>query len=198
MMLTIEPKILKALLVTAAKQDVRYYLNGIAFDAQAERTIWASADGHRMSIYNGTASDDGMTGLGILPRDYAEAVLKVAGKNKYLLFTIDLVALTIAESLTGMSGKLVDGTFPDYRRVVPLTASGEVAQFNPEYVGDIARQAKAIGCSRYASIANNGTGGALVKFSDDDFFGVIMPMRGDADLVAPEWFTGKAEEEAAA
>jgi DNA polymerase-3 subunit beta len=196
MMLTIEPKYLKALLVTAGKGDVRYYLNGVAFDGQAERTIWASADGHRMSLYKGQASDDGETGLGILSREYAEAVLKVAGKNKRLLFTVDVKALTIAESITGMAGKLVDGKFPDYRRVVPATCSGQVAQFNPEFVGDLVKQSKAMGCSRYASIGHNGESGALITFSDSEFFGVLMPIRGEPGLVAPDWFTEKTEETA--
>ena len=70
-------------------------------------------------------------------------------------------------------------SFPDYRRVMPEQTSGEVAQFNSEYVATMGTIGKVIGC-QYPKIYHNGLDPALVDFGDQPAFGVIMPLRENA------------------
>jgi len=85
----------------------------------------------------------------------------------------------------------IDGTFPDWRRIIPKETDGKPAQFNPAYVGDFAKVTKALGQGQTA-FAYNGDGPALVTFGDDiDGFGVLMPMRIKREIPtrAPAWAT---------
>jgi DNA polymerase-3 subunit beta len=105
-------------------EETRYYLNGIHLHAveKGERALRAVAtDGHRLARVEVDlpAGAEGMPGI-IVPRnavtelrkllDDAEGELQVALSDVKICFTIDGAVL---------SSKLIDGTFPDYQRVIP-------------------------------------------------------------------------------
>lgn len=108
-----------------SQEETRYYLNGIYFhtvetDGLAHLRAVAT-DGHRLARVETDAPDgaQGMPGI-IVPRkavqellrlldDPAEAVGIELSANK-VRFTLGAVVLT---------SKLIDGTFPDYARVIP-------------------------------------------------------------------------------
>ena len=106
-------------------EETRYYLNGIYLHAPAdvdEPVLRAVAtDGHRLSRVDGPLPDGaaGMPGI-IVPRktvselrkliDEAESEVEVAVSESKLRFTFDDIVLT---------SKVIDGTFPDYERVIP-------------------------------------------------------------------------------
>ncbi len=105
-------------------EETRYYLNGIHLHAveEGERALRAVAtDGHRLARVEVDlpAGAEGMPGI-IVPRkavtelrkllDDAEDEVAVALSDVKVRFTIDGAVL---------SSKLIDGTFPDYQRVIP-------------------------------------------------------------------------------
>ncbi|CAM5773026.1 DNA polymerase III subunit beta [Labrys miyagiensis] len=106
-------------------EETRYYLNGIylhTLDVEGEQRIRAVAtDGHRLARVELPAPEgaNGMPGV-ILPRkavgeiqklmEDAEALVSVELSQAKVRFTIGPVVLT---------SKLIDGTFPDYARVIP-------------------------------------------------------------------------------
>ncbi|WP_448954170.1 DNA polymerase III subunit beta [Labrys neptuniae] len=106
-------------------EETRYYLNGIylhTLEVEGETRIRAVAtDGHRLARVELTAPEGsgGMPGV-ILPRkavgeiqklmEDAEALVSVELSQAKVRFTIGPVVLT---------SKLIDGTFPDYGRVIP-------------------------------------------------------------------------------
>ncbi|MDT3684929.1 MAG: DNA polymerase III subunit beta [Pseudorhodoplanes sp.] len=107
-------------------EETRYYLNGIYLHAAASgknETLRAVAtDGHRLAQYEITlpAGAKGMPGI-IVPRKTVGEVQRLIEDNEAeigielsqakIRFTIGDVVLT---------SKLIDGTFPDYARVIPL------------------------------------------------------------------------------
>ncbi len=107
-------------------EETRYYLNGIYLHTAAsgkKATLRAVAtDGHRLAQYELAlpAGADGMPGV-IVPRktvaevqrliEDADAEVAVDLSPAKIRFTIGDVVLT---------SKLIDGTFPDYARVIPL------------------------------------------------------------------------------
>lgn len=107
-------------------EETRYYLNGIYLhmaEAGKKAVLRAVAtDGHRLAQVELTAPEgaSGMPGI-IIPRktvgEVQRLVEDIDGEIKIELsatkirFTIDAVVLT---------SKLIDGTFPDYARVIPL------------------------------------------------------------------------------
>ncbi len=106
-------------------EETRYYLNGIylhAVDAGGKLKLRSVAtDGHRLARaeMDAPAGVEGMPGI-IIPRktvselqklvDAPDTVVTIELSDTKIRFTIGAVVLT---------SKLIDGTFPDYQRVIP-------------------------------------------------------------------------------
>ncbi len=103
-------------------ESVRYYLNGIYFDGS---TIVAT-DGHRM-YFTDLVYDDEM-GAVIIPRLTVTTLKKTRDKNSPVLFKAYgqgehpkyiSFEYTSAGFPVTLHSKVVDGTFPNYKRVIP-------------------------------------------------------------------------------
>jgi len=188
---TIPAHHLKAALLSAPKQDVRYYLTGIYLDW--ERGLIVSTDGHR--LFAGKLPDDATRDAKgvILSREMIERVLKglTARTITYTEVQVSIVEESHAcpvASLTvngaTFTEKPIDGTFPDYPRIIPAKASGELAVYNPDYLVD-ARDALALYATGSAkslalNLAYNGNGPGVVSRHDcDRAIVVVMPLRTD-------------------
>lgn len=106
-------------------EETRYYLNGIylhALDAEGKLMLRSVAtDGHRLARaeIEAPAGSEGMPGI-IIPRKTVTELQKLVDdpdvkvttelSDTKIRFTIGSVVLT---------SKLIDGTFPDYQRVIP-------------------------------------------------------------------------------
>lgn len=186
--LTIPADTIKALLTIAPKHDVRYYLNGIAVDYSSNGTALVAADGHRLLAVAASAEVLEMCdyGVTIIPRDTLAAVKGDMGGN--VTVTIDGAAITVAGATTATC-QAVDGRYPNWRTVTPRTVSGEVAQFNAEYLGDWGKVGKLLNGKKgvLPVLHHNGTGAARVSFRRDDVVGVIMPCHLDDSFTNPAW-----------
>jgi DNA polymerase III subunit beta len=106
-------------------EETRYYLNGIYLhlvDDKAPRLRAVATDGHRLAQIDLPAPKgaSGMPGV-IVPRKTVSEVqrlLEDAGEE----VEIELSPAKIRFSLGSvvLTSKLIDGTFPDYGRVIPL------------------------------------------------------------------------------
>jgi len=215
MKLTIEHNIIKALLIVASKQDVRYYLKGVLIDVRAQDVTMVTTNGAvLLSVpYLGDVEGDRVVGQWIIPREALEAVKPCKAGRTVLPITVEIIpgaqtpdperpgvtikatdTITIAGATTTTT-KPVDGRYPDWRRVMPAAASLEVAQFDPALVatfGDV--HALLSGSTKSKPVVHhNGRGGALVSGLGRDALGVIMPLRVDADDMRhpglPSWAT---------
>lgn len=106
-------------------EETRYYLNGIFFhtieSAGALKLRAVATDGHRLARaeVEAPSGSEGMPGI-IIPRktvgelqklsDNADATAKVEVSDAKIRVTVGSIVLT---------SKLIDGTFPDYQRVIP-------------------------------------------------------------------------------
>ena len=172
---------LKAMSVLASKQDIRYYLNGVLVESNKSYTRMVATDGHLLGIYQikETAHDDLSFSI-IVPN---EVIAKLDKKDNFLCCENG------KWSIDGISFTPVDGTFPDYMRVLPAKpATGESAQFNPELVTRFAKCSKLLNGTKYPVIAHNGGSSALVDLGLDRFVGVLMPMRNNIVInQTPVW-----------
>ena len=198
MQFTIKTNELKALLLCAAKNGVRYYLNGVHFESSANGMIAAATDGHRLLCVNLPAENaPGIKNL--IPRALIEAAIKT--KSVYIEITIDAGNVTLASAGQSISGSITDGVFPDYRRVIPNSVSGiQGNDFNNTYLVDFDKIGALIEGGK-ASVLQNGPGmSALVRFDNENAIGVIMPLRHDLhkNLNRPAWLELPAPLQAAA
>jgi DNA polymerase-3 subunit beta len=126
-------------------EETRYYLNGIylhtAGTAKAPTLRAVATDGHRLAQYElpRPSGADGMPGI-IVPRktvgevqrliEDGEAEIAVELSSSKIRFTIGDVVLT---------SKLIDGTFPDYARVIPLGNDKELKVEKSEFEAAVDR-----------------------------------------------------------
>lgn len=195
MKITIMRDQLIAALCTAGKDDIRYYLNGVFVEASNMETRLTSTNGHIVSTQRADAKDenevDGVVQM-IIPRAALEKI-----KNHKVLRTVELNDEGGAWGIVDFDARTefvpVDGKYPEYRRVIPATFSGEAAQFNPNYIALFAKAAKALGAMngdapRLAISHNGRTGNALVSIGrDDEYIGVIAPCKMEPTACRPEW-----------
>jgi DNA polymerase-3 subunit beta len=208
MKITIDHSIIKALLICAAKQDIRYYLKGVCVDARANGdVVLVATDGHRLLAY--PVAVDNIEALApgeyIIPRETLEAVKPAKAGRITLPIHIDIVTapdtpdpervgVTIkgktSITVTGATSAVtapIDGKFPDWRRIVPASTSGEIAQFNADYVSGFGDVCKLLG-GKYGPFINHNGGSCAVVTNLPGALGLIMPMRMDGDELK---YTGK-------
>lgn len=204
---TVNLRVLGACAAFASKDETRYYLNGVCIEIEPRRTTYVATDGHRAIAYRDDLMPDDanndLVGRFIIPSAHCKpfklakddpATAKIAGDEG--------TRLTIAHGFVDVTFNPIDGTFPDWRAATPLgTPSGEIAQFNMEYLAAFRKFAKALGLGEYPSIAHNGAGPALVWFgAHPEVLGVIMPHRADnyPERQAPDWAANRSEAKQAA
>lgn len=181
--------LLKAALICASSEETRYYLRGVFLSTSGHMV---TTDGHRMFVARlaeRPAADV------IVPYDAVAAALKLAGARAKDL-EIDLAANRIGQ----IQYTPVDGTFPDWRRVVPtgeetpsskpeLNDGPEHVHFNNRYVGDFEKMADIL-CGKATTGQSvlhprSASHPALVTFGKRaDCFAVLMPMRRTVDRSA--------------
>ena len=104
-----------------ARQDVRYYLNGLLFEVTPQRVKAVATDGHRLAV----AQLDAETGVEesksiIIPRKgVIELARLLTGEDVELKVRVGTNAVRMTIDDVRFSSKLIDGKFPDYGRVVP-------------------------------------------------------------------------------
>jgi DNA polymerase-3 subunit beta len=105
-------------------EATRYYLNGINMQPHPERgTLRAIAtDGHRMAVIDGpTPAIEGLNV--ILPKGFVRAIAHLvnpkANDTAVLSFHSALPRARLTCGPVQIDAKLIDGTFPEYTRVIP-------------------------------------------------------------------------------
>ncbi|HFE9865468.1 DNA polymerase III subunit beta [Acinetobacter baumannii] len=181
--------VLKAAIISAAKSDIRFYLQGVAID----KGNVVSTDGHRLFYVELDELDSNMQQV-IIPREAIEYLSKKATGIK------DFKKMVIV-NLQGSNGKLtvqgtdivenfqaIDGKFPEWQRIIPKADGseykGEYPTFNWQYLVDFQKIAKALGDKcKIPQVKVTPTIGpsnaAHIDFVDIEFKarGVLMPLR---------------------
>ncbi len=109
--------------------DSKYALSGILMqiekpEEQANMTIrMVSSDGHRLNLAEATLEEEGPEGLEplsvIILRKGANELKKLADLNEELSFTADEKFLYVKTETDQLVIRLIEGTFPDYRAIIP-------------------------------------------------------------------------------
>lgn len=166
---------LKAVMLAAAKKDVRYYLNGV----MVRNGEMAATNGHMVLIIK---SDD-IKSDGEYIIDHATLKMILAShkgiKGDNSVTVVDSVAIT-GKNKVYIS--VIDGKFPDVNRVIPQETSGEIAHFNAEYLLACQKANGEFLDHKYPwiKLQHNGLSGAKFESDDEDgniLIGVVMPVR---------------------
>lgn len=154
---------LRAVLLAAAKKDVRFYLNGVLVNSHHI----VATDGHRMHIaaHGQEGWDHGPV---IIPREAVE----LAVKSKATMLQVT------PSQIGNVAFSPVDGTYPDYLRVIPHGKVADVGPLefavNPDFLQDAC---KAINLATGKKLAVLSLVNGALTWCNGDFQAVVMPMR---------------------
>lgn len=195
--------LLKAVNLAASDEMTRYYLNGVNIQTTPAGIVLCATDGKRMIVArqkyaDGVDAPDGVfreaPALNIIvPRDLIAKIKTTRKSSDYadVLFADGKVTITL-DGVSVSSG-VIDGTFPDYKRVVPATVDGTPAQYDPAQWITFQKAAALVGGPSVPTLHYNGGAPALVtiKTPNDrdmfEIFGVLMPYRADAPKPDVSW-----------
>lgn len=114
-------------LFAMAQQDVRYYLNGLLFELEAGTIRTVASDGHRLALFEDEIGSGQERAQVILPRKGAQELFRLlADDDSELNIELASNSIRVGMSEWRFSSKLVEGRFPDYRRVMPSQTSRQV------------------------------------------------------------------------
>ena len=107
-----------------ANQDVRYYLNGMLFEIDGTTLRSVATDGHRMAVSQTQLGADFANKQIIVPRKgVLELVKLLDAPEQPVVLQIGSSNVRAEVNNYVFTSKLVDGRFPDYRRVMPQTTT---------------------------------------------------------------------------
>ncbi|MBV7263980.1 DNA polymerase III subunit beta [Photobacterium sp. WH24] len=107
-----------------ANQDVRYYLNGMLMETDGKQLRSVATDGHRMAVCTVDTETDMPGKQIILPRKGVMELMRLLDSpDAEVVLQIGQSNLRAVVNNFTFTSKLVDGRFPDYRRVLPQNSS---------------------------------------------------------------------------
>jgi DNA polymerase-3 subunit beta len=176
-------------------EETRYYLNGIFLhvsDDDQPVLKAAATDGHRLARFT-LPRPEGAAGMPdvIVPRKAVAELRKLLEEALDGNVEIDLSASKIRFTLGGEGGvvltsKLIDGTFPDYSRVIP-TGNDKLLRLDPKSFYE--------GVDRVATIATEKTRAVKMGLETDKVtLSVTSPDNGTAAEEVPADYASDAFE----
>lgn len=186
---------LKAAAYFSAKEDIRFYLNGVLIESTPLQTRVVATDGHALFCAKDDAKGENVDSfVGIVPNDTVKQILAWKAPHKGAADLPVVITTAETEQRAEWCGntavfKLIDAKFPDYARVVPEKVSGDASHIDPELLMRCKKAAEVLGTSKLGHFAfkQGGDGSAIAVFSVEAF-AVVMPMRGDkADVADVAW-----------
>lgn len=197
-----------------SKESTRYYLCGVNFQAEkGSKTVIAATDGSILTVATDGAKFEGELAVNVIIAPTPELIkacknkesrtvsFEMAIENPHKSPITWVVSNPDGELSRGFTS-IIDGTFPEYRRVIPKESFPEApvpAISNTYYkvITDIAKTAlvtkglddfKKPDKNRGIKIINgephgNDNSPCFVKYSDTmNIFSIVMPLRGEKDM----------------
>jgi DNA polymerase-3 subunit beta len=103
-----------------ARDDVRYYLNGILLEWTGANLRAVGTDGHRLALMDKEVAEASAETRVILPRKGVQELERLLAETEESV-AVGFTANHVRFQLPGLTltSKLIEGRFPDYRRVIP-------------------------------------------------------------------------------
>ena len=102
-------------------EETRYYLNGIYMHASGDSLRCVATDGHRLALAESPIPPgaEGLPGVIIPRKTVAELRRLLDGAPNEISISVSDAKIKFSLGAAVLTSKLIDGTFPDYDRVIP-------------------------------------------------------------------------------
>ena len=154
---TIPQRLFKSLLdrtaFAMAKQDVRYYLNGVLLEAQQNNLRAVATDGHRLALsdVDVVIPTEEKKQL-IVPRKGVQELMRLLGESDdemEIVMSKNHVRIEMDNLI--FTSKLIDGKYPDYDRVIP-EPSAHMVQAQREPLRQSLSRASILSSDKYRGV----------------------------------------------
>ena len=100
--------------------ETRYFMNGVLFEKTEEKFVMVATDGRRLAFISKPAASgiEDFSGI-IIPPKILNIVLKRAGDEGMAAVSVTDKTIFIQFGSYKLSSVLIEGQFPNYRRVIP-------------------------------------------------------------------------------
>jgi DNA polymerase-3 subunit beta len=155
---------LTAVEFAVSTEETRYYLNGVYFHVTDDGKLrFVATDGHRLARMEIDAPDGsiGMPGIIVPRKTVKEAVgIAAAAKGENVRIDVSGTKIRFTSGTTVLTSKLIDGTFPDYQRVIP-TGNNVIAYIDSKSLSNAADRVSTISTERGRAVKLSFTNGNL-------------------------------------
>jgi DNA polymerase-3 subunit beta len=160
-------------------EETRYYLNGIFMHVVEGKLYAVATDGHRLArvALDAPAGSDGMPDI-IVPRKCVAEVRKLLDEvTGEIEVSLSSTKIRFRAGTAVLTSKLIDGTFPDYSRVIP-TKNDRLLKVDTKSLAE--------GVDRVAAIATEKTRAVKMSIDRDRIvLSVTSPETGTAAEEVP-------------
>jgi DNA polymerase-3 subunit beta len=116
-------EMIKQTVFAVSDDETRYFMNGVFFEKQENEFAMVATDGRRLAYISKQAGGiDDFTGI-IVPPKILTIVMKRAGDEGIIALSITDKILFVSFGSYNLSSVLIEGDFPNYRRVIPENQS---------------------------------------------------------------------------
>lgn len=193
-------KLLTAVNVASSTDKTRHYLQGVHLEVTPGRIVYTATDGHILL----TASEDTKHEVdrfsAIIPRAAIDQ-LKIPAKNGYGDVTLtsrggNKFTLDSKKTGVGIQGSFIDGSFPDWRRIVALVDAPPrpddkfVYTIVPRLLSRLGEAGKIVGAATPVFRPSGNNPWPVAFPSAPSIYGVVMPERwlvSSVDFNLPAW-----------
>lgn len=182
-----------------ATQDVRHYLTGLLLEVNEDKLTAVATDGHRLAVAHRTLLEPCTDSRVIIPGKAVKGLkrllpelVKLSQEKDSVSLEVDeeflCLAFNLGQEMTiNLTARLIDGKFPDYRRVLPAS-NDKVALFDKDEMMAVLR--------RVSVFNSKDSPGVLLGFGGDDVATISSSTRDQDEAVEtlPVSFTGEAIE----
>jgi DNA polymerase-3 subunit beta len=197
---TLDLRTLAVVSTFCSNEETRYYLKGVLVEVGPTGVTYVATDGQRLAARRVALPPDlppnTLIGRWIIPvedcralkpgrRGEGQALLTPAGNN--LLLTYEGKPRLVQP---------IDGTFPDWRRIIPNKTTGKLSKLTMQgkYFAAVWALGEALGIGMPIAHWNDDGGPVPFTFADDTAFCLVMPMREKENngWSAPSWLNKEA------
>lgn len=107
---------LARVLPAVSSEETRYWLNGIHLQLAGREARLTATDGHRLHHVRLPCEGSAEAAAGILPK---RTIAAIARLDSSVDLTLSRAWVRLAAGTVVLTSRLIDGTFPDYERVIP-------------------------------------------------------------------------------
>lgn len=167
--------ILRKVEVAVSTEETRYYLNGVFIhaDSREKKLAFVATDGHKLALYK-IDLPPGAERIpergAIIPHKTVSALRHLAGRKGAGESTMVSVAESAVSFLIGendlLESKLIDGSYPDYTRVVPVGNKHKIAVSKAPFLSAL-RQVAAVKAKDAKAVALTFSGTKLAVSAGD-------------------------------